>query len=224
MLDHRLDELEFVDNPEPRCAVVLLLDTSYSMAGQPISELNQGILTFEQEIKKDELASLRVEVSIITFGGQVSVVQPFVSVGNFEAPTLTVNGNTPMGEAIDKGLALLKERKATYRANDVDFYRPWLFLITDGEPTDAWEMAAERLKQEEARKGVLVFCIGVENANMQILRNFSNQTPPLKLKGLEFRPLFSWLSKSLSGVSGSRPGEQVGLPPVGSWGQIDTSH
>jgi uncharacterized protein YegL len=224
MSEHRLDQVEFVDNPEPRCAVVLLLDTSYSMSGQPISELNAGIRAFEQATKEDDLASLRVEVSIVTFGGHVSVVQPFVTVGNFESPTLTVNGNTPMGAAVDKGLALINERKETYKQNGVDYFRPWLFLITDGAPTDSWEAAAERLKQEEGRKGVSVFCIGVENANLQTLSRFSNVRAPVKLKGLAFRELFIWLSKSLSSVSQARPGEQVELPPSEAWTQFDTSH
>lgn len=224
MSEHRLDQVEFVDNPEPRCAVVLLLDISYSMSGQPVDELNAGIRAFEQAIKEDDLAALRVEVSIVTFGGHVSVVQPFVTVGNFESPTLNVNGNTPMGEAVNKGLALINERKETYKQNGVDYFRPWLFLITDGAPTDVWEAAAERLKQEEARKGVSVFCIGVENANMQTLSRFSTEKPPLKLKGLAFRELFTWLSKSLSSVSQSRPGEQVALPSLGGWAQLDTSH
>jgi len=110
MSGHRLDQVEFIDNPEPRCAVVLRLDTSYSMSGQPLDNFNAKIITFKRATKEIELAGLHVEVSIMTFGGHVSVVQPFVTVGNFESPTLMVNGNTPMGEAVDKGLALLNER------------------------------------------------------------------------------------------------------------------
>ncbi|RUT07145.1 hypothetical protein DSM106972_024060 [Dulcicalothrix desertica PCC 7102] len=66
---------EFVFNPEPRCPVILLLDTSGSMSGQPIKELNDGIMAFKQSIQQDGLASLRVEVAIVTFGESVSVAQ-----------------------------------------------------------------------------------------------------------------------------------------------------
>ncbi len=66
---------DFADNPEPRVPCILLLDTSGSMGGEPIRELNEGLQLYEQELKKDDLAVKRVEVCIITFGGKVEVVQ-----------------------------------------------------------------------------------------------------------------------------------------------------
>ena len=74
---------EFADNREPRCPVILLLDTSGSMDGSPISALNQGIRLFKEEVEDDDTASLRVEVAIITFGGSVNLVQDFVTIDDF---------------------------------------------------------------------------------------------------------------------------------------------
>jgi len=233
------EQAEFADNPEPRCPVTLLLDTSGSMAGEPINELNQGLSAFSQELKTDRLASLRVEVAIITFGGGVRALnlhdgidkklpfdaqQAFVSVDDFNPPRLEARGDTPMGEAVTRSLILLRERKEIYKKNSLDYFRPWMFLITDGRPTDkGWESAAEQVKQEEARKGVIFYGVGVEKADMQVLARFSEVRPPLKLRGLAFGELFQWLSKSLTVVAHSRPGEQAPLPPVG-WGEVDTSH
>jgi uncharacterized protein YegL len=239
MASNLLDQAEFADNPEPRCPVVLLLDTSGSMVGKPIEELNAGLRTFSSALKSDRLASLRVEVSVITFGGSVRALdiqggstkevpfdahQTFVTVDSFQPPSLSASGNTPMGEAVQRALVLLNERKEIYKQNGLDYFRPWMFVITDGRPTDSvWEAAAEQIKQEESRKGVIFYGVGVENADMQVLATFSDIRPPLKLKGLAFEELFQWLSKSLSVVAHSRPGEQAPLPPVG-WGQVDTSH
>lgn len=232
-----LERIEFADNPEPRCAVVLLLDTSGSMSGRPIQELNEGLREFAQALKGDRLASLRVELAIVSFGGTVQVLDgrsggpaastdpgaAFITADEFQPPTLSAGGETPMGEAARRGLAMLRERKESYKRNAIDYFRPWLFLITDGQPTDSgWESAADDVKEEEARKGVSFYAVGVEGADMRKLARFSAQRPPLKLKGLAFRDLFQWLSKSLSAVSQSRPGEQVPLPPVG-WGSADTS-
>ncbi|MDM8521384.1 VWA domain-containing protein [Anaerolineales bacterium HSG6] len=236
-MENFLDQAEFADNPEPRCPVVLLLDTSHSMHGDPINQLNEALQEFASAIKRDTLASLRVEVSIVTFGGSVRALdvrgsghqipfeaeQAFVTVDMFEPPNLVVSGNTPMGGAIRQALHLLRERKEIYKQNSLDYFRPWIFLITDGEPTDDWQAAAQELKEEEARKGAIFFGIGVEVANMEILSSFSEQRPPLKLRGLAFGELFEWLSKSLSSVAHSKPGEQTPLPAVG-WAQVDTSH
>ncbi len=223
MSDNQLALVEFAENPQPRCPVVLLLDVSGSMAGEPIRELQGALEEFVTALKADELAALRVELVTVTFGGAVHAGD-FVTADSFAVSGLHATGDTPLGAAVMRGLQLLRDRKAIYKQGGVDYFRPWMIIITDGEPTDtgAWEEAAEQLKQEEARKGVLVYPIGVEKADLGKLSRFSSQRTPLRLKGFEFRELFQWLSKSLSIVSQSRPGEQVPLPPVG-WSEIDTA-
>jgi uncharacterized protein YegL len=256
MEPYYFDQAEFADNPEPRCPVVLVLDTSGSMKGEPILELNTALRDFSAALKRDHLASLRVELAIITFGNGVRAIdvhsglpaeaadpeshslllrpktqaidfdagKAFATVDQFRSPVLDASGDTPMGEAMRRALDLIKARKEIYKQNGLDYFRPWIFLITDGRPTDrGWELAAEQVKQEEERKGVVFYAVGVDKADMKVLNRFSSARAPLKLKGLAFTDLFQWLSKSLSVIAHSRPGEQAPLPPVG-WGEIDTSH
>jgi uncharacterized protein YegL len=216
--------LEFADNPEPRCPCILLLDTSKSMTGQPINALNLGLQVFRDELMKDTLARQRVEVAIVTFGGAVQVIQTFVTVDNFAPPTLEAQGQTPMGTGILTALDLLDARKQQYRTNGVAYYRPWVFMITDGTPKgEALEVtreAVQRVKAEEAAKKVVFFTVGVEGANFKLLSKISVRQP-LKLKGLRFVDMFVWLSKSTERIAHSREGEQVALPPV-DWGSIVT--
>ena len=204
---------EFADNPDPRCACLLLLDTSSSMSGERINSLNQGLRAFEQDIKSDALASRRVEVAIITFGGVVSKVADFHVAGDFAAPTLIASGGTPMGQAIVEGIQLVKARKAEYKASGVAYYQPWVFLITDGEPTDSWEAAARLARSEVAAKGLTFFAVAVGEANTAILSQICDRV--LKLDGLKFQELFVWLSQSTKGVSRSKTHEQVALAPIG---------
>ena len=213
---------EFAENPENRCPVILLLDTSGSMNGEPIRALNEGITAFKEDVLKDTQATLSVEVAIVKFGETVNLVQDFVTIDNFNPPKLKAMGRTPMGKAIDKALDLLEERKTTYKSNGVAFYRPWIFLITDGAPTDEWQMASDRLKQAEADKRLLFFAVAVEEADINKLTQIASPNrPPVRLKGLDFRELFLWLSSSMKRVSSGKVGEAIALPPIG-WGKIST--
>ena len=171
------DLVDFADNPEPRCACVLLLDTSESMSlprvpmealGKrmgivdgvqtyeikgtdellvPIKELNEGIKTFRGALESDPLASLRVETAIVTFDSSVQVVQDFATVDSLSTPDLDAKGQTSTATAVNRALDMLEDRKRTYREASVSYYRPWVVMMTDGASTDSEQEMLEAAKR-----------------------------------------------------------------------------
>lgn len=213
MTTELIPDVGFVDNPEPRCPCVLLADVSSSMYGEKINELNAGLATFAHSLKQDQLASLRTEIAVITFGSTAEVAQDFVTADRFEPPTLIANGTTLMSAGINLALDKIDERKQMYNAAGIDYYRPWLFTLTDGVPTESPEVvnaAAQRLKQADQDKRVAAFSVGVMGADMAMLQEM-NPRQPLMLKGLEFEKMFVWLSHSMSRVSESRTDDEIEL-------------
>jgi len=171
---------------------------------------------------RDPLASRRVEVAVVTFDSEVKERQGFVTADQFQPPTLTAQGLTHMGAGIHKALDIIQARKAQYRANGIAYYRPWVFMITDGEPQGEpdgiVQQAARRINGDEDNKRVAFFAVGVENANMTRLSQMVVRTP-VKLIGLNFVEMFLWLSRSTQVVSHAQIDEQIALPPPG-WGTV----
>jgi uncharacterized protein YegL len=220
-------------NPDPRIACALLLDTSWSMKGEPMKKLNEGFELFSEEVEKDELARKRAEIAVITFGGTARVEIPFTEARDLVPRQLSADGSTPMGAALNLACDLLVERKRTYRDADLEYYRPWLFVLTDGAPTDGqvFTVAADRVRQMEKEKGVSVFAIGVgSEADLTKLTELSSERVPVMLDGLSFAEFFRWLSASLSAASwssahatddnalaASGADEMIPLPPPTGW-------
>ena len=212
---------EFLENPENRCPVLFILDTSASMQGEPIEALNEGLAEFKFDVEQDALAALRVEVCLVTFGAVVKTLQPFVTIDDFLAPVLEAAGKTPMGQALEVGLEALEMRKKTYHEQGIGYYRPWVFLITDGAPTDrdVWEKAVHKMHCLDRDNRLTFFAVGVEGADREILNKL---TPPgrtiLLLKDLKFKELFRWVSASVKRVSMGRVGgDMMALLPVSDW-------
>jgi uncharacterized protein YegL len=218
-----LRQEDLVENPTARVPICLVLDVSGSMAGEPIRELNEGVRLFFDAIRADDVALYAAEICIVTFGASVTKVLDFMSVEHQSIPTLTADGSTPMGAGVSIGLDLLEARKEDYKRAGVDYFQPWMVVMTDGEPTDEITAAASRINSLVSSKKLTVFPIGIgEGANMSKLSALSPSRPPLRLQGLNFREFFTWLSRSVSRVSQSMPGESVELDVAGiqAWGKV----
>ena len=218
------------ENPDPRVACVVLADVSGSMMGQPIAALERGYAAFTHYLHTETLASKRVEVAVVTFGTVATVLVPMQEARMLQPARFTASGRTNMAAGIHLALDILEDRKDAYKAAGLQYYRPWILLLTDGEPNqEGFNQAVARLNAVEMARGVTVFAVGAgPQVNYQMLGRLSVQRSPAPLDGLKYEELFEWLSASLSNVSNSTEfarsdeglstvGSQIQLPPLSGW-------
>jgi len=236
---------DLVTNPTARIAICLVLDCSPSMGASywlgekqivrpsgsvPIDELNNGVKHFFATIKNDEIARYAAEIAIVTFASKPQTIVDFQSIERVELPTLQIDnqGGTSIGSAVELALKLLEHRKKEYGEAGVDYYQPWLVLMTDGQPTDYTHLEVSKQVQELVlNKKLSVFPIGVgdeadDDMMMTVLSKFSPKRHPLKLKDLNFSEFFEWLGQSVYTISQSIPGETVPLDIEGikRWAEL----
>lgn len=232
---------DLVNNPTPRVPIVLCLDTSGSMGktvggkrtGETIfadgrrwnvvtggtsciSEMQLGIEQFYDAIREDETAKYAAEIAIVTFDDKAVCVEDFANIDRQgEVPRLKAQGDTAIGEGVNLALDLLEKRKAEYREKGVDYFQPWLVLMTDGSPNgrrDELLRAIKRTRDYVNADRLTVFPIGIGgSADIDVLNEFSPRMQALRLQGVQFRDFFAWLSQSVAVTSKSSPGEDIAL-------------
>lgn len=178
---------EVAENYEQKCLCVLVLDLSGSMneivdnstavsTGQTIfvdgksynvvtggisklDNLIEGLQSFYTDIENDETTSQRLEIAIVTFGNTVEVVQSPSLISNLEMPELVADGDTALVDAVEEAIGIVDSRKKWYKSTGQPYYRPWIILITDGEPNEGQDVTAlaAKIKKDTAEKN-MCFC------------------------------------------------------------------
>jgi len=217
----RIPYVEFADNANERTPCVLVLDCSGSMRGEPIKQLNAGLVALEKELKDDIDASSRVQLLIIKAFGkdEVKIESDWTDAMNFTAPEMEADGLTPLGKAMEIALQKIEEQKCLYDSCGITSKRPWIFLISDGEPTDyGWKESAEICRYAQKNKKVIIHAIGTQGANLDKLAQFSI-LPPKRLTGLKFTEFFLWLSRSVSCISKAAPNADNYMDDINDWNE-----
>ena len=221
-LDDSLDTM----NPAPRCPVVLLLDTSGSMRGEPINELNAALRQFVHETSIDEAASMSVELEIITFGDEAKVILPFTPISNVRknSTSLSAAGGTFIGAALQQAESNLRIRREAYRSAGISSYKPWVILMTDGRPGDNWKAPAEKFREMAEHDDItyLGLEIGCKADHQMMCQILPANARPLKLQGLKFKEFFRWLTDSMKSISTSAISDQdnVRFGSIRSWADL----
>lgn len=204
-----------IDNAgESHLPCVVLADTSSSMEGA-MAELNKGLVVLGEQIKEDNEARGKVEICVIQFDDTARIVKPFSSMYDYEAPVLDCGGMTHMYEAVDVAIHEIEVRRRQYRELGVSCLKPWIFLMTDGGPTDSDNGSFDRLAelQRGDRWNYIPVAVG-RHADRQFLKSHNANGFVLLAGEDRFDSVFSFLSDSLSMVSVGRPGEVESVNPM----------
>ena len=233
---------ETAENFEQKCLCVLVLDVSGSMneiidntgtvdTGRKVfvdgktynvveggisklDNLNEGLRYFYEDIENDETTCQRLEIAIVAFNDIVKTIQEPSLISNCELPKLEADGDTALVDAVYEAIDLAEARKRWYKSTNQPYYRPWIILMTDGEPNEGQniEALAQRIKEDTHNKRYVFLPRGVDNANMAVLKSIqSDNIPAMKLKGAKFSSFFKWLSNSMGTVVTADEGQQVDM-------------
>lgn len=213
--------IPFVENPDPRCAAVLVLDCSSSMStNNAIGQLNDGVQTLHSCLTNDELASRRIELGVISFGSKVSVESTIAPLDVFSPPTLRASGSTPLAQAVLEAISMVEERTKIYQKAGIAYYKPWILLMTDGGATDDRTVIEEAINKSIAvqESGLMtVFAVGVEQADFGLLDLLTYKFNPKKMSGVKWNEFFIWLSNSLRKISASNTSDKIALDKTSDW-------
>jgi uncharacterized protein YegL len=179
-----------------RLPVYLLLDCSSSMTGQPIEQVRQGLRALLDDLSTEPMAVETVYLSVITFNSTAQQVIPLTELMQFKEPQIQASGATALGAALQLLIDCLAKEVHQNTANQKGDWKPLVFLMTDGMPTDAWEVAADALKQQKIAN-LIAFAAG-PGADVNNLKKITD----IVLKSDELSPgalkaFFQWMSQSI---------------------------
>lgn len=188
-----------------RLPVYLLLDVSGSMSGEPIEALKTGVQTLVSTLRQDPYALETAYLSVITFDTTAKQVVPLTELASFQTPAVFASGTTSLGEALELLATCIDKEVAKNTADIKGDWKPLIFIMTDGVPTDDWQKGLNRLKS--VRTGVIVACAAGHNVDTNILKSITEVVVQLDTADTgTIKAFFKWVSASVS--TGSQKVEQ----------------
>lgn len=186
-----------------RLPVYLVLDTSGSMSGEPIQAVENGMQMLVSALRQDPQALESAFLSVITFSNQAQQVVPLTDLASFQMPSLTAGGCTELGAALKSVCDCAKNEVAKSTPEKKGDWRPLVFIMTDGGPTDDWQKGLTDF--QAARWGMVVCCAAGQGADTSVLKQISPECV-VQLDTADSKSLaafFKWVSASISTSSKS---------------------
>lgn len=177
-----------------RLPVYLLIDTSYSMEGEALQAVQNGLDSLVTALRQDPQALETAHLSIIEFNSDARQLEELKELEEFEVPTLRVNGMTAMGKALEVLVESIEKEVLSSNTKD---WRPLAFLFTDGMPTDDLQKGIDKLKK--IKMGMFVACAAGPDADISELKKITEAIVKLdEADSNSISAFFKWVSASIS--------------------------
>ncbi len=200
-----------------RLPVYLLLDTSGSMTGEPIEAVRNGVQVLISTLRQDPYALETAFLSVITFDSTAKQVVPLSELSAFQMPDIKAAGTTALGEALTMLAQKLETEVQKSTADIKGDWKPLVFLMTDGMPTDDFQKGLREFKKQKT--GMVVACAAGRNVDTTLLKQLTDIVVQLDTADSStIKAFFKWVSASIStGSQKVENNKEVGglseLPP-----------
>jgi uncharacterized protein YegL len=179
-----------------RLPVYLLLDTSGSMMGEAIEATKNGLQLLVSNLRTDPYALETAYLSVITFGSEATQIVPLTELTSFQVPNLVASGQTALGKALSLAAQRIDVEVAKTTADAKGDWKPLVFIMTDGVPTDDWRAG---LRDFQAAKPGLVVCCAAGGGETSVLKEISEVVVALDTAdSATMKAFFKWVSASIS--------------------------
>lgn len=180
-----------------RLPVYLVLDTSGSMYGEPIEAVKNGVQTLISTLRSDPYALETAFISIITFNTNAQQVTSLTELASFQQPTIDAGGCTELGGALELLAQKIDAEVTKTTAEQKGDWKPLVFLMTDGEPTD--DITHGLAEFRKRKTGMVVACAAGTGANTNTLKQITENVVSLDTAdSATIKAFFKWVSASIS--------------------------